>query len=96
MLDAGVAGGVAAGVANGVPAGVVDAENEGLNSLALGLKENDFALGFRLNFDGGGFEGAPMSAALPGPAPESSQCGSRIITGEPSYQQLSPMFADES
>lgn len=50
------------GVAKGVPAGVVAAEKVGLNSLAPGLKEKAFALGF--SFEEVGFGGCPLLAGL--------------------------------
>ena len=49
-------------MANGVAAGVVDAEKDGLNSLAAGLKEKAFAFG--LSFEAVGFGGCPLLAGL--------------------------------
>ena len=45
-----------------MPAGVVAAEAVGRNSFALGLKENDLALGLRLLVLGRG--GCPLAAGL--------------------------------
>jgi hypothetical protein len=45
-------------VAKGVAAGVVTVEGVGLNSVAFGLNEKDFAFGF--SFDMSGFGGTPL------------------------------------